>query len=307
MSVSVIVPNYNHRQFLPKRLDTIFNQTFQDFEVILLDDCSTDDSWEYLKEFKHHSKVSHCVRNEINSGSPFRQWKKGLDLAKYDWIWIAESDDFSELDFLESLIAYINDEVSLIFAKSEFVDEKGGPLFFNGVKHEMKTYDLGESIIKSKGIDFLEQFLIVRNYILNASSAVFKKPTSFPKEVLSMKYGGDWFFWITQVGQGDVIYDPSVINFFRYHEITTRSKYDEKSELDRVAEDLLCIKKAKNILGSKFSIWRNLEKFEDRIYYHFRLRFKYGRLRFFSIFPKIPIAFYPLYYKLFLASLIRKK
>lgn len=305
--ISIIVPNYNHRKFLPQRLDTIFNQTFQDFEVILLDDCSTDDSWEYLKEYKNHPKVSHCVRNEVNSGSPFKQWKMGVDFAKYDWIWIAESDDFSELDFLERLVTQINDEVSLIFAKSEFVDEKDEPLFFNGVRHQMKAYDLGESRIKSKGTDFLEKFLMVRNYVLNASSAVFKKPSSFPDEMLSMKYGGDWFFWITLAGQGDVIYDPSVSNFYRYHDSTTRSQNDEKSELDRFAEDLLCIKKSQRILGSKFSIKKKLEKFEDRIYYHFRLRFKYGRLRFFSLFPKMPLVFYPLYYKFFLASLIRKK
>ena len=42
--VSVIVPNYNHARFLPKRIDSILGQSFQDFELILLDDCSTDDS-----------------------------------------------------------------------------------------------------------------------------------------------------------------------------------------------------------------------------------------------------------------------
>lgn len=78
--VSIIVPNYNHLEFLPQRLETIFNQSFQDFEVILLDDCFTDASWEYLKRFENHPKVSHLIRNEFNSGSPFRQWKKEFDI-----------------------------------------------------------------------------------------------------------------------------------------------------------------------------------------------------------------------------------
>jgi glycosyltransferase involved in cell wall biosynthesis len=76
--VSIIVPNYNHEKFLKKRLDSIFNQTFQDFEVILMDDCSTDDSRIILSDYAKNSKVSHCIFNESNSGNTFKQWVKGL-------------------------------------------------------------------------------------------------------------------------------------------------------------------------------------------------------------------------------------
>jgi glycosyltransferase involved in cell wall biosynthesis len=58
LKVSVIVPNYNHAKYLPRRLDSIFNQTFQDFEVILLDDCSTDNSLSIPGEYVKHPKVS---------------------------------------------------------------------------------------------------------------------------------------------------------------------------------------------------------------------------------------------------------
>lgn len=307
MSVSIIVPNYNHCQFLPKRLDTIFNQTFQDFEVILLDDCSLDKSWEYLKQFADHPKVSHCIRNESNSGSPFKQWKRGIELAKYDWIWIAESDDFSGLNFLENCFSRIDENVCLVFVKSEFVDHLGAPLYFNGIKHEMKSYELGSNEFRSDGRGFLEDFLIYRNYILNASAVVFKKPNSFPDAILTMRYGGDWYFWIANSCLGDVVYIPSIPNYYRYHESTTRSNYDEKSEMRRFEEDMICVKAAKRILGVRYSIFKNLEKFSERIYYHFRLRFKYGRLRWFSIFPKMPLVFYPLYYKFFLKSFVTKR
>ena len=59
--VSVIVPNYNHAPYLRQRLDSIFNQTFQDFEVIILDDCSTDNSKEVIEEYRNRSQVSHVV------------------------------------------------------------------------------------------------------------------------------------------------------------------------------------------------------------------------------------------------------
>ena len=55
--ISVIVPNYNHSKFLIERLDSVFNQTYQNFEVILLDDASTDTSVSILDKYKNHPKI----------------------------------------------------------------------------------------------------------------------------------------------------------------------------------------------------------------------------------------------------------
>ena len=49
-TVSVIIPNYNHARFLPRRIESVLRQTFQDFELILLDDCSTDESRSILSQ-----------------------------------------------------------------------------------------------------------------------------------------------------------------------------------------------------------------------------------------------------------------
>lgn len=83
-------------------MKSIFNQTFQDFEVILLDDASTDNSREILHKYQEHPKVSHLIINETNSGSPFKQWEKGLAFARGEFIWIAESDDYCNIFFLKN-------------------------------------------------------------------------------------------------------------------------------------------------------------------------------------------------------------
>ncbi len=132
--VSIILPNYNHTKYLQKRLDSIFNQTHQDFEVIILDDASTDDSLSILNDYKNHPKVSHFIINKKNSGSPFKQWKKGLSLAKGDYIWIAESDDFCDLNFLESQIKRLemNDmsvAKTIVFNKNNYNKELAHPAF----------------------------------------------------------------------------------------------------------------------------------------------------------------------------------
>ena len=70
-TVSVIIPNYNHARFLQQRIDSVLNQTFQDFELILLDDCSTDGSRSILARSVDDPRVR-IEFNEINSGSTFK-------------------------------------------------------------------------------------------------------------------------------------------------------------------------------------------------------------------------------------------
>ena len=66
--VSIIIPNYNHAQYLSQRLNSIFNQNYQNFEVIILDDCSIDNSKDIIGKYKSNPKVSHIIYNDTNSG-----------------------------------------------------------------------------------------------------------------------------------------------------------------------------------------------------------------------------------------------
>jgi glycosyltransferase involved in cell wall biosynthesis len=123
--VWIIVPNYNHARFLRKRLRSIFGQTCQDFEVIYLDDCSTDNSEEIVAEFGSDGRIR-CFRNARNSGSPFIQINKGVRLARGELIWIAEADDYVDPEFLESLVPVLsgNPLVGLVYCRSMVIDEE---------------------------------------------------------------------------------------------------------------------------------------------------------------------------------------
>lgn len=104
--VSVILPNYNHVVYLKERIESILNQTYQNFELILLDDCSADNSCDILNAYKEHPKVSALVLNEKNTGNTFLQWDRGIRLAKGKYVWIAESDDTADIHFLEATVAH---------------------------------------------------------------------------------------------------------------------------------------------------------------------------------------------------------
>ena len=102
--VTVIIPNYNHAHFLERRIQSVLDQTYQDFEIILLDDASPDNSVETLSKFAQDSRVYQAIFNEVNSGSTFKQWNKGISQARGEYIWLAESDDYANKSLLENLV-----------------------------------------------------------------------------------------------------------------------------------------------------------------------------------------------------------
>ena len=102
--VSVIIPNYCHAPYLRQRIDSVLAQSYPDFEVVLLDDCSTDGSREVIERYRNHPRIKQIVYNDRNGGSAFAQWRKGFALTQGEYIWIAESDDYADPAFLERCV-----------------------------------------------------------------------------------------------------------------------------------------------------------------------------------------------------------
>jgi glycosyltransferase involved in cell wall biosynthesis len=218
--VSVIVPNYNHAPFLQRRLDSIFNQTFQDFEVIILDDCSTDNSKEIIEDYRSRPQVSHIVYNKKNSGSPFKQWAKGFELAQGDYIWIAESDDWAELNFLKITTEILKREkVNLVFSNSYIVTPS---------KIEVEKNIQKDSIYDGNWL--LHNKMFHTNFILNASSVLFKKDalSQIPTTYQTFESSGDWLFWIEFCLIGDVYFCSKVLNYNNRHGGNTTAMWGKK-------------------------------------------------------------------------------
>ncbi len=214
---SVIIPNYNHGRYLNQRISSVLNQTFQDFELILLDDASSDDSVDILMQFEKHPKVSSFIINRRNSGSTFKQWDKGISLSRGKWIWIAESDDYADPFFLETMAGLIAGfpEAGLIYCDSIVVDDKGNML-------STKERDCSErNISEYSSEEFLSRKLPVFNPISNASMMVFKRSLS-PRgkdrmQYRKMKYCGDWLFYIILSRKASVVHIPMALNYNRKH------------------------------------------------------------------------------------------
>lgn len=227
--VSVIVPNYNYARYIESRLQSIFRQTHPVFEVIVLDDMSTDDSLTAIAEVAAAAgRRIDLVRNDVNSGSVFRQWRKGVERARGDYVWIAEADDDAEETFLQTLLARMTrDGASFGFADSWQVGSEGERL-----GETYKPY-LGEEApgafeasFSADGLEFAGRYLSVKNVILNVSGAVFKRQAlldamdAVGEELFAFKVAGDWRLYVELCAQAGAVvaYEASSLNGHRRHQ-----------------------------------------------------------------------------------------
>lgn len=233
--ISVIIPNYCHSMFLEQRISSVLNQTYQNFEVIIMDDCSPDNglSKAVIEKYRDTKHVSQIIYNEKNSGSTFLQWKKGIEAAKGDWIWIAESDDFCEPNFLEKLVQNIQEGDVLAFSGTHFVNETGHVLDETETLRSkiFRFIFLNNRLVKRwKGNEFIEEHLSFGTTVCNASMAVFKKSAALaiPEDYLRYKAVGDRLFWIHISEKGNVVCYNKPLNYFRQH----ANKVSPKSLVD---------------------------------------------------------------------------
>lgn len=254
---SVIIPNFNHASFLTERISSVLMQTFTDFEVIILDDCSTDNSKEIIEQFRGNKKISSIVYNDTNTGSPFQQWAKGILLATGEWIWIAESDDIANPSFLEK----INDQTNLhpvaglIYTDSKIINNEGLkqiPGNYAAIKNNFLQVEKWDHPYFQHGINELNDSLKYFCSINNVSAAVIKKNVAQSVIENSKLYllHGDWQFYIGICKNADIAYIPESLNAVRIHSSShlNKNKNLQRSRLEHffILESLLEIKELKD-------------------------------------------------------------
>lgn len=289
--VSIILPNYNHASYLQARWDSIIGQTFTDYEIILLDDASTDNSHELLAGFAQNPKVSHYVVNQQNSGSPFKQWEKGLELARGEFVWIAESDDSADPQFLEQLIATIDSNTVLAYTASQMIDKNGKVMGRNRWPDGLDPLRW-QSDFKNRGVDEVRSYLAFRNTIPNASAVLVRREQllrlAFP---IDYKFCGDWLLWSKLLAHGDISYLSKPLNKFRKHAASTRTTKPFAEEKKRVAEYIAVIQNNRSFFGRCL----NVAKYDWILQEMHRKRYGMGKRSVFKVGLTFPLILRYLY------------
>jgi len=243
-AVSVVVPSFNYARFLRERIDGILAQTRQDFELILIDDASTDGSQAVLQSYADPPRVR-VVLGEQNSGSPFVQWNRGVALARAPYVWIAEADDTAEPDLLARLTAVLdaNPNVGLVHCGFRRIDDDGRVLGDSATWFGEIEPGRWDADFVAPGESELVHFRH-RNLIGNASGVVFRRElfVALGGAAEGYRLAGDWDLWVRMLLRSDVGFVAAPLNRWRWHGQSVRHRSQaarvEEREARRVLQTL---------------------------------------------------------------------
>jgi glycosyltransferase involved in cell wall biosynthesis len=254
--VSVIVPNYNHGPFLASRLRSISEQTYRNIEIILLDDASEDNSVDILEAYsKDESRVTYFKKNIVNTGVPFQQWQKGLELAVGEFVWIAESDDLSDTRFLATMVADISKsaEIGIAYCRSKKIDRFANEIGDFELMSPLIIKNIWKQNFVLNGCKLITDFMPFRNIIPNASAALFRA-TLLNKYVLKRKINlsrlEDWLLYIDLMQDCDVAYSLKALNYCRVHQGSVTRSHSVQSYAETVKQRLFILRRLSTFQNS---------------------------------------------------------
>jgi glycosyltransferase involved in cell wall biosynthesis len=221
------------------------NQTFQDFELIVLDDASTDNSREVIESYTKDPRVR-TIFNAENNGSTFKQWNLGLSHAEGEYIWFAESDDYADPSLLETLVDRLDrhPNVGLAYCQSWAVDEDSNILYnFVDYFEAFSPSTRWRHDYINSGPDEVLNFLFWYNTIPNASAVLLRREILLragrvPNDLLLL---GDLMTYVNALSLSDVAFVSVPLNFQRKHPNTVRNK---SSKLGLTARELRVVHSA---------------------------------------------------------------
>ena len=122
--ISIIIPCYNVEKYLDSCVQSIINQTYKNLEIILVDDCSTDNTWKIIKQYEKKYDNIKALKNEKNSGAGYSR-NRAVEIASNQYISFIDSDDYIELNFYETMLKQMKKEKADMVIGSRFIDKKG--------------------------------------------------------------------------------------------------------------------------------------------------------------------------------------
>lgn len=250
ISISIILTSYNYEKFINESIQSIINQTYQHWELIIIDDGSKDNSVEIIKKYcekdnriklyQHEGTANKGLKNSI---------LLGLDKASYEWISFLESDDLYKLNYLETKIETIkkHPEGELIFNNVELI----------GDQEEINGYNLyckkKDKILKNIAIKYRDLFDI--NIIPSFSCVMIKKSVIFNCNFNSPQPQSlDYFLWSQLYKKTKIIYLTEKLTYWRKH----ANNYTKKADFSNSA--LFSLDLLKNLINKDNSFLLTIYK-----------------------------------------------
>lgn len=209
--VSVVTPSYNHARFLPERISSILEQTYQDFEWIIIDDCSTDGSQDVLRKLVGHDPRVTLLFHSQNLGMAATT-REAIALSSGEYIYRAESDDACDKRFLERLVPVLdaNPRAGLVYCSSLHMDDKG-TLWGGRNQAKVDSIRPGPEVFVS----------LIKGSYIPGPNVVFRREANdrvggFGAGPFTV--GCDWYLWLRICLYYDIAYVSEPLGYHRSHE-----------------------------------------------------------------------------------------
>jgi hypothetical protein len=160
--------------------------------------------------------------NAANSGSTFKQWNKGVEAARGEFVWIAESDDYAHPDLLTHLVTPLvnHPNTGIAYCQSWSVNEQDViQNSWSDWTKSFKGHQRWEAGYTNKGSTEILDYLLYKNTIPNASAVLFRR-SIYQKAGMAdpdVQKCGDWYLWLKMLAHSDIAFVPAHLNYFRGH------------------------------------------------------------------------------------------
>ncbi len=268
--VSVIIPAYNHENYVQDTIKSIIEQTYQNIELLVIDDGSKDSTWQKIQEMKEVCEnrfVRVHFETKENEGS-CKTLNKLLSLAQGEFVYIIASDDLAKPNAIEKEVEFLvnNEDYALVVGDNEIIDSEGKIAYWDKNKNLVYSKEdadfvtVGALLAKYKGFDFstekfgLYETIYLGNYIPNGyliRKSIFEKIGQFTPEApledfwlmlqiskyAKMKYLDEVLFSYRWHGANQMV------NLERMYSITDRTMEYEQYILENLDDKNLIIDK----------------------------------------------------------------
>ena len=216
-TITILLPTFSRAHYLPLALESVLAQTFKDFELLILDDASTDDTETVAREYAAKDGRIRYIRHRKNLGIT-RNWRHGLEAARGEFLCFLEDDDLFLPTFLEEMLVPLRRDPALILAFCDhwIIDDEGR-------EQAIQT----EQASRRFGRDTLDEGVppdMVKTAILDASigitAALFRREFIAPSFIDDRALGGIdvWFLYQCARTKRDGWYLPRRLMRYRVHE-----------------------------------------------------------------------------------------
>lgn len=246
VKISVIIPTYNYAHFLPLALESVLNQNYKNFEIIIVDDGSEDDTEKIVKNIskKNGGVKIHYIKHPKNLGFA-EAMNSGVSVSNGEYINFLSADDILLPNFLEKEVTLLDKEkgVAMVYSAIVFIDEKGKRKRKQKLRKWQILKDSYSSLIIGNHINLVT--CLVRSKLLKVCGHFNPKIKQMP----------DWDMWLRVSKKGNIAYIPEYLALYRVHKASLTGAIRQNFENIGKERKIVLEKTIKNDFPKKIAPW----------------------------------------------------